>query len=240
MLKTSKGIILNRRKFGENGFICTVLTKEFGKQNYIFNGLNPKKKKNISFYLHPLQLMEFEIFHKEGKKLNSIKTANPYIVHKDIPYNIYKSSISTFLAEVINSAIYEESANHELYEYIENSIAYLDSADIGVPNFHLFFLIHLTKFLGFFPSNNYSKERKYFDLSNGDFTNLKENKLTTGPNTAEAVNTLMNVRLADLNSIKLDRDARNILLDTILHFYNIQLEKNISIHSLEIIREIFE
>jgi len=239
MLKTSKGIILQKRKFGENGFICNVFTKDYGKQSYIFKGLQPKKKKNISFYLHPLQLMDFEIYYKEGKKLTNVKNANPYIIHKDIPYNIYKSSISTFLAEVINNVIYEESPNHELYEYLENSIIYLDSADKSIPNFHLFFLIHLTKFMGFFPNNNYSENNIYLNLSSGNFADTK-GKNTTGPNTAKAIYNLMNTRLKDLNSIKFDREARNILLDTIMHFYNIHLEKVVEINSLEIIREIFE
>ncbi len=239
MLRTSKGIILQRRKFGENGFICNVFTKDYGRQNYIFNGLQPKKKKNISFYLHPLQLMDFEIYFKEGKKLKNVRNANPYIILRDVPYNIYKSSVSIFLAEVINNVVYEESPNHELYEYIENSIIYLDNADNSVPNFHLFFLIHLTKFLGFFPNNNHSEKNIYLDLSNGHFTDSK-GKNTTGPNTAKAILSLMTTRLKDLSSIKFDREARNILLDTIIHYYNIHLEKNVAINSLEIIREIFE
>lgn len=239
MLKTTRGIILQRRKFGENGFICDVLTNEHGKQGYLFKGLPSKKKKNISFHLHPLQLMDFEIYYKDGKKLTSVRNTNPYVILKDIPYNIYKSSISTFLAEVINKVVYEESYNNELYEYIENSIIYLDSAEENIPNFHLFFLIHLTKFLGFFPNNNYSEDNIYLNLSDGSFTDKKENS-TTGPNTARAIYELMNTRLSKLNDIRFDREARNLLLDTIIHFYNIHHDRNISFNSLEIIREIFE
>lgn len=239
MLETRRGIILQRKKFGENGFICNVFTKEDGRQDYIFNGLHPKKKKNISFYLHPLQLMDFEIYFKEGKKLKNVRNANPYIVHREIPYNIFKSSISTFLAEIISNVVYEESPNQELYEYIENSIIYLDNTDKSVPNFHLFFLIHLTKFMGFFPNNNHSEENIYLNLSSGNFTNTK-GKNTTGPNTAKALSRLMNTKLEDLSNIKFDREARNIILDTIIHYYNIHMEKIINIKSLEIIREIFE
>lgn len=239
MLITSKGIVLQRRKYGENGFICTVYTKDFGKQSYIYNSLSPKKKKNISLYLHPLQLMDFEIYYKEGKKLTSVKNTTPYFILKDTPYNIYKSSIATFLAEVLNNVIYEECSNNELFEYLENSIIYLDNANKTIPNFHLFFLMHLTKFLGFFPTNNYSDDYKYFDLTSGDFTDKRE-KNTTGPNTARALSELMNIKLIKLTDLELDRESRNFLLDTLMHFYNIHLEKHIKIKSLEIIREIFE
>ncbi len=239
MLKSSKGIILQRRKFGETGFICDVLTKEDGKQSYIFKGLYSKKKKNISFHLHPLQLMDFEIFYKEGKKLNSVKNYHPYVILKDIPYNIFKSSTSTFISEIINKVIYEEAYGNDLYEYIENSIIYIDNTDENTPNFHLFFLLHFTKFLGFFPNNNYSEENIYLNIEEGNFTSLKGSS-TTGPNTAKAIHRLMNTRLDNLNDIKFDREARNILLDTIIHFYNIHLDRNIKIKSLNVIREIFE
>lgn len=239
MLKSGRGIILQRRKFGETGFICDVLTKEDGKQSYLFKGISPKKKKNVSFHLHPLQLMDFEIFYKEGKKLNSVKNYHPYIILKDIPYNIFKSSTATFLSEIINKVVYEDSYNEDLYEYIENSIIYMDNTEENTPNFHLFFLLHLTKFLGFFPDNNYYEENIFLNLEEGNFSSIK-GKSTTGPNTARAIFRLMNTRLDNLNDIKFDREARNILLDTILHFYNIHLDKNLSIKSLEIIREIFE
>ena len=144
MLSTSEGILLSRKKFGENSYICNVYTKEAGKQSYLIKGSNAKKSKSRAFYLHPLQPLEFEIYLKEGKKLINVKNLSPHIIYKDIPYNIYKSSTASFLAELINKIIVEEAPNPDLYEYLLNSFIFLDSTDKTAANFHLFFILHFS------------------------------------------------------------------------------------------------
>ncbi len=69
----------------------------------------------------------------------------------DIYADVKKSCIAVFLAEILTSVLREESPNHELFDYIEDSIKYLDNCGAGSANFHIAFLIGLSSYLGFEP-----------------------------------------------------------------------------------------
>lgn len=233
---TTNGIILNRTKYGENAIICSVYTIEHGKQNYIIR--NSLYKKNKAIYLHPLQILEFELSVKEGKKLHTVTAASSSYVYREIPFDVYKSTISVFISQLINTVIIEETSNENLFLFIKNSVIYLDTIEKEFANFHLFFMIKLTKFLGYFPSDNYSKENNLFDLEKAEFSSIKKD-YTTGPNTAHTIHKLINMKINNLNSLKLNHESRNILLNTLIHFYELHNDKHLYIKSLPVIREIF-
>lgn len=239
MIQECKGIILRRKPYGDNGFLCDVFTKEYGIRSFIFNTTSSKKKKTVKSLMHPLQPIDIEFFHKEGRGLSSIKDIAPYFTLKDIPYNIFKSTIAVFIADFLKNVIYEENTDKDLYEYIESSILYLDNTDNGYYDFHLFFITHLTKFIGLSPTNNYSEQNNRFDLKTGEFTDSTE-RYSAGPNTSRALAQLLNTRTDTIDRLKFDKKSRNIILDNLIYYYSLHMDKNINIKSLDIIREIFE
>lgn len=236
MNTTTNGIILNRTKYGENAIICSVYTLESGIQSYIIR--NSIYKKNKAIYLHPLQIIEFEIIKKEGKKLHTVKSCSSTYVFREIPFDVYKSAIAVFISQLLKNVIIEECSNEDLYNYIKNSVIFLDSIDKGYANFHLFFMITLTKFLGYFPKNNYSEENNIFRLDKADFSNIKE-EYAAGPNTSKIIHILINTRLDKLHLVELSHSSRNIILNTLLCYYELHNDKQIRIKSLPVIREIF-
>lgn len=236
MLTTTNAIILNRTKYGDNAIICSVYTLEYGKQNYIIK--NSLYKKNKAIYLHPLQILEFEVDLKEGKTLFAVKAASSTYTFREIPFDIYKSTISVFISQLLNSLIKEESANKDLYNFIKNSCIYLDSIDKDFANFHLFFMIRLSQYLGYYPNNNYSKENIYFNLEKGAFTDIQTEKCT-GPNSSKIIHQLLDLKLNSLDSLKLSQSSRNIILDSLVNYFELHNDKRLSIKSLAVIREIF-
>jgi DNA repair protein RecO (recombination protein O) len=54
-----------------------------------------------------------------------------------------------FLAEILNRTVKDESHAQELFEFISNSLIQFDTMLSGYENFHLIFLIKLSRFLGF-------------------------------------------------------------------------------------------
>ena len=69
----------------------------------------------------------------------------------DIYADVKKSCIAVFLAEILTTVLKEETPNFELFDFIEDSIKYLDRCESGYANFHIAFLIGLSSFLGFEP-----------------------------------------------------------------------------------------
>ena len=81
-------------------------------------------------------------------------------MHTDIP----KNALTMFLAEMLGNSIVKEARNAPLFNFMEAALQWLDTHD-RIANFHLFFLLELTKYLGFYP-DTHLKDAPYFDLLN--------------------------------------------------------------------------
>lgn len=57
-----------------------------------------------------------------------------------------------------------------MFAYLENAFQWMDLHS-QIANFHLYLLIQLTRFLGFFPGE-YLNDARYFDLQEGVFTSI--------------------------------------------------------------------
>lgn len=117
-------------------------------------------------------MIEMEVYHKASREIQHLKELKPLIIFHSIPYDIRKSTVALFLGEILYRTLQEEEPNPPLFEFLQNSIHYFDLIREKFLWFHLIFLVHYTRFLGFFPNNNFSQARKYFDLREGSLPNL--------------------------------------------------------------------
>ena len=85
---------------------------------------------------------------------------------KSVPYHPHKSAIALFIAEFLYRALREEAENAPLFAYLSNSIQWLDECKHDFANFHLVFLIRLSRFLGLYPNTEGYHNGDYFDLLN--------------------------------------------------------------------------
>ena len=159
MLHKTRGIVFHSIKYGENGIIVKIFTESSGLQSYIINSVRSKKGKFKSSVFEPLSLVELVSEQKENRSLQRLKEIRTQPVFHSIPDDIVKSSILLFLNEVLYKSIQQQGhIDHPLFNFIFNSIQILD-LEINInPDFHLFFMVHLTKYLGFFPHGECSKE----------------------------------------------------------------------------------
>ena len=74
-----------------------------------------------------------------------------------------------FLAEFLYRAVREETENIPLFTYLVHSINWLDECKSAFANFHLVFLLRLTRFLGLYPNLEVYQEGVYFALQIGCF-----------------------------------------------------------------------
>ena len=85
-----------------------------------------------------------------------------------------KSTIALFLLEVISKSIREHEKNEDMFEFIYDSLCALDSDEKLNPDFHLLFLVHFSRYLGFSPHENYSEKMPFFEMSEGVFTDRED------------------------------------------------------------------
>ena len=169
MLQKTKGIALHYHKYSESSVIAKIFTKEFGLQSFIINGVRQKKAKSKLGLLRPLSFLNLEIYKKSKRGLNRIKEISISKVLERIHYDINKSLLAVFIAEVLLKALLEEEKEKPLFCYIETLVSELENLDRVQNTFPLVFLINLSAYLGFYPSKENS-ELSFYDLQNGCFS----------------------------------------------------------------------
>jgi DNA repair protein RecO (recombination protein O) len=222
MLHKVRGIVLKTTNYSESSVIVQVLTDKFGMQSYLINGVKKPKAKIKMNMLQSLHLLDMVVYHKANTNIQRVSEVRQTPVFRSIPYNMVKTSIVIFLNEVLYKSIRQQSADEDLFDYIFNSVAWFDEVEEISPNFHLSFLLKLTRFLGFAPNEKRRTDQVYFDLQEGEFFSrvpIHANYLQLDD--ALQFILLFNTPLEKNSEIKLANSQRRFLLDKILVFYTL-------------------
>lgn len=239
MLHQTKGIVLNRVQYGETSLIVHVYTEKFGRQSYMVKGGRSKKSKSKSNLFRPFFLLDMEVYHRDGKSIQSLKEVRLAETFSSLIFDVYKSSIALFLTEVLSKVLREEEANHELFVFLYNSIRYLDLTNESVELFHLYFLTKLTRFLGFYPQLNRSEIASCFDMDNGRFVSeINSHAHCLNKEESKVLFDLFNASIDKLNELKINKNTSRVLLRGILNFYALQSQGFSSLKSLSVIEEL--
>lgn len=240
MISQTKAIVLHHLKYSETSVIATLYTEAFGRQSYIINGIRSPKSKQKTGLLQPLFLLEIEAYHKAGREVQRLKEFRLEQVYQTIPFDLVKSTIAMFLSEIMYKTIRNEETDPELFQFIYESLIHFDLMKEGSSNFHLWFLANLLRFLGLQPQNNYSPAYQWFDLKNGKFLISKP----IHPNTPNLEDSAFLAELFALSpdamhTFTINGTQRSRLLEFLLEYYTIHVEKIGKINSLKILGEIF-
>jgi DNA repair protein RecO (recombination protein O) len=239
MLQKTSGIILHTTKYSETSLIAKIYTRNFGLQSYIINGVRGKKSKNKAAVFQPLALVNL-IASNSGKgnlqRISEITIDQPYT---DIPYNIVKSSIAIFLNEVLYKSIKEDYSDDDLFEFIKSSLLILDLKTDNCSNFHICFLTHLSRFLGFYPQGVYSEFFQFFDLREGFFTNkLPVHSLYLKPQYSQILDKILNSNYHELHMLGIVSFQRKDILRYLIIYFQLHISTFCEIKSLDILEEV--
>lgn len=148
MLTKTNGIVLHSIKHNDSSTIITVYTQQFGRVSYLVHGANKKKSVVRASYLQPLSLVEMDVSHIPGKDIQRIKDIRMLHLFTGIPFDAVKNSLAIFISELLFRTLRQTEPDESLFLFLENSILQLDYCEQGIANFHLVFLIKLTRYLG--------------------------------------------------------------------------------------------
>ena len=153
MLVKTRGIVLNFIRFKETSIIARIYTEELGLQSYIINGLRNKGTATRIALFQPFTLLSLVAYDTRKGGINRLSEYRCEEHFHKIPYDIRKSSIVIFLSEVLSRSVQEEEPNPALFSFLHDSILGFDEMENNFENFHLLFLLQLSRYLGFGPSS---------------------------------------------------------------------------------------
>lgn len=240
MIQNTKAIVLHQLKYGESSVIVTLFTEEFGRQSYIVNGIRSARAKTKMGLLQPLFLLEIEAYHKAGREVQRLKEFRMAEVYQSLPFDISKSTIAMFLAELLNKTIHREESDATLFEFLHNSLLYFDEMEAGKSNFHLWFMVRLLSYFGFQLENNCNSLNVFFDLKAGCFVPSRPS-LPNTPDTEESayLSKLIRLDVAELEQYTINGDMRSRLLGHLVEYYSIHFEGIGAFQSLAVLKDIF-
>ena len=240
MLHTLRGVVLHHIRYKESSAIVYIYTDLFGRQAYLANSTRGKKAKFRSNLLQPLSMLEMEAYHKESRDLQRLKEIRNYIPYQSIPVDPYKSGQAMFLAEILYKVLREEDPNPDLFDFLENSLQFLDVAEEHTVNFHLLFLVQLTRYLGFYPDRGGGNSGRLFDMRGGQYREgIGQHPDFFDESSSTVLNVLMDRSFESLKDMKISHEERTRFLDYLMDFYNLHISGFGKVRSLAILNEIF-
>lgn len=239
MLHKVRGIVLRNTVYSESSVVVQVFTDKFGIQSYLINGVKKPRAKIPANMLQPLHLLEMVVYHKMNTQIQRVAEARPAPLFKTIPYHVIKNTIVQFLNEVLYKSIRQQHSDENLFDFIYNAISWFDETETPVINFHLSFLLKLSRFLGFAPHAPLRPDQQYFDLQEGDFTSVMPVHLNFIDQTHAAYFMLLfSTPFEKINEIKLTNTTRRLLLDKILVYYGLHTASFGQIKSHQVLEDV--
>ena len=238
MLHKTRGIVLKTINHGDTSVICQIFTDKFGLQSYIIHGAKKSKAKININILQPLHLLDMVVYHKNNGNIQRISEARQLPLFHSIPYELEKSVMALYLTEVLFKCLKQQSPDEYLFEYVFTAVSWLDSSEKAPPNFHLYFLLRLTKFLGFYPALPKANQY-YFDLQDGVFcTDAPHHRLVLQePHTSQWAS-LLAANLETLGTVRIPLVDRRILLKFVTDFYRLHIDNFGEIKSHLVLEEV--
>lgn len=239
MLHKTRGIVLKTTLYSESSVVVQLFTEKFGIQSYLINGIKKPKAKIRMNMLQPLHLVDMVVYHKANSGIQRVAELRPSPVFRSIPYDIIKSTVVIFLNEVLYKSIRQQHTDENIFNYIFNAISWFDETDQAGANFHLAFLLKLSRFLGFAPSTETKSDQSYFDLQEGEFKSLPPaHPYFLEKTAAVAFISLFSTPFEKLAEIKFDKASRRHMLDKILVYYALHTASFGEIKSHQILEEV--
>ena len=237
-IANTKAIVLSSLKYGDSSLIVKCFTLNDGLKSYLIRGVLKSKKGKIKpAYFQPLSQLTIQANHNTKGKLNSIREVQVSTPYNSIYTSIIKQTIVLFLSEMLSNCIQEEEENTALYSYIETSLIWLDTHD-KIANFHLLFLLNLTKFLGFYPDLT-NKEASYFNIVEGNFTNTSLEKEVVYGEELVQFKKLLGTNFDTIETIKFSKRERQQILGVIIRYFELHLDGFRNPKSLGVLETVF-
>jgi DNA repair protein RecO (recombination protein O) len=236
MLVKTKAIVISSLKFQEKSLIVKCFTLSDGLKSYfVRDAFSARKTSQKIAYFQPLSVLEIEAIHKNKgtlEQLKEIKIDTPFqTIHSDI----VKSTMALFLSEMLHHSIHEEEKNESLFYFLESALDWFDHQD-EITNFHLIFLLEITKHLGFYPDIS-NLQFPFFEMKEGVFSPFHSlNSLTE--HETQLFKKLVDLKFEN-NQKTFHVTERQIVLKILIEYYSLHLDGFKKPKSLEVLKEVF-
>lgn len=219
MLHTTRAIVLKTIRHGDNTVVLKAFAEELGVRSFLVR--SGKKSGNMQALLQPLNRLELvvnETPEREMLNVRELRVGRPYM---QVPFDAVRGTLALFVQEVLYKVLRGETADPDLYAFVETAVEVMDSA-ADVRNYPLVFLVLLSGQLGFTPAFPAPGE-DHFDLREGEFVRGSSGH-TMGPPLSGHLAALLGCDLESMHRVTIGATHRRELLDRLLLYFRMHVE----------------
>ncbi|GAB1419223.1 DNA repair protein RecO [Bacteroidales bacterium] len=232
----SRGIVLQQLRFGDSNLIVKIFTEEYGLMSFMVKGAFGKRSRIRPAFFQPLTFIEFECSLKINRDLQFMTEIGLEIPFQSLHHDAKKNAIVIYISELLSKTIVEASPNKTMFGFIHQAVQWLDLREQDFSNFHLYFMVELSRFLGFYPRTDTYAPDQIFDLMNGNFCLPHPSVFhAIEPCLSASFHRLCQLSPNNLGELHLLRDDRQQLLDHLITYYRLHLPGFQGMHSHQIL-----
>ena len=240
MLVKTKAIVLHSFKYGESRMIVDMFTEEAGRLSFIISIPKTSKGRIKKQYFQPMTLLEVECDVRQNVQLQKLKDAHLLTAYTSIPFSPEKLALSLFIAEFLYHALRSEQQDKLLFAYVCDSMQWLDTVEVGFANFHLTFLMRMSRFLGFYPNLDDYVGGCVFDLRTATFSlQVPTHRDFLDSHDSQLIHTLMRMDFPTMHLFQLSHHDRNRITEVLLHYYRLHIPQFPELKSLGVLQELW-
>lgn len=162
-LEKGRGIVLSRKLSGEADYLCSIFTKNSGRDSFIFKGLKKSKKRSPSAS-ESGTVLDFQFYSKEGVPIKTVSQFDILSTPVEIKKNAGKIFALYYILEITDKTTGCGDADEGIYTLLAAALNGLGKSD-EVINFTLFFIIQFLKTQGILPQFS-----ECYSCGNSDFS----------------------------------------------------------------------
>ncbi len=236
MLLKTEGIVLRTLKHQDDNLITTVYTREFGLRSFILKAYRSRRSSSKHSYFQPLSIVDLVFIHKENRSLHTVTESRIATLLPEIQTDPVKLSIGLAMLEIFYDTVKEEEANLALYDFMQKMLLCVDQAPRRMIHFFIFFLLHLTRYLGFFPLDESAGSAQVkFDIRSGTITKATQQ----ADPIALLIRRFAQSQLRDCQEITFDSREKKFLIKTLFEYYEHHIDGFRYPQTLRVFSEVF-
>ncbi len=236
----SRGIVLRSLRYSDSQMIVDIFTETSGTVSFIVRPSRKGRGATAAVAWQPLSLVEVTWEPRPRLSLQKPQELTLAHVWRSLPFEPSKTAMSLFLGEFLGHALHSEQANVVLFEYITNALTWFDESDEHYVNFHVVFLLHLTRFLGFLPNVDDWREGSYFDLVAATFTRTRpSHEHYLNKEESALVPKFLRMNIRSMRGVGLNGAMRRRALEITTAFYRLHIPEFPDLQSLSVLSEVF-
>ena len=148
-LSKARGIILSRKLSGEADYLCSVFTKEWGREIIIFKGLKKSKKRSPSAS-ETGSVIDFTSYSKQGSGVKTVSQFDLISTPEKVKKKALKIFTLCYMMEIVDKTTGCSDADESLYNLLCSAVYNLGKTDHET-NFALFYAIQYLRMQGILP-----------------------------------------------------------------------------------------